>query len=221
VSSVLGGVPFVICDGFESVPSTARVSLSVFVFVVLSLVITAPFSGICGKDVEESAGPSKLVESILFFVSNRRKSGVLEGLSVPPNIVSRASWVDADDFGTRGQEPYQLRALRTCFCAFGGVFLVSLPLLSLTRGIGRVGRLVGSETATAVTCDVADVAIAGAIAAGGLDELGFAGAVRWRFRGDMVEIERGRESSVLDESRASVWEVNLPHVRFKKPTFGG
>lgn len=65
------------------------------------------------------------------------------------------------------------------------MFFVSLPLLSLNRGISRGWRLVGSEMA--VTCDVADVAIAGAIAAGGFDELASDGLCRWRFRGDMAE----------------------------------
>lgn len=93
--------------------------------------------------------------------------------------------------------------------------MVSLPLLSLIKGISRVGRFVGSGTA--VTCDVADVAVAGAIAAGGLDELGSDRMVRWRFRGDMAE----REASVVSESQASRLKVNLPHVRFRDPTSGG
>lgn len=115
VSSVFGGASSATRDVSLAVRCTAVVSRSFFAISVLSSGVRAPpFSGIWGKEVDDSAGPSKLAESMLFFVSNRRKSGVLEGLSVPPNIVSRASWVEAEDFGMRGQEPYQLRALRTC-----------------------------------------------------------------------------------------------------------
>lgn len=86
------------------------------------------------------------------------------------------------------------------------MFFVSLPLLSLIRGISRVGRFAGSETA--VTCDVADVGIAGAIAAGGgLDELGADGIVRWRFRGDMAEerFSRGGNSGEQVESQSAAY----------------
>lgn len=96
------------------------------------------------------------------------------------------------------------------------MFFVSLPLLSLAIGISRGGRWTGSETA--VTCDVADVAVAGAIAAGGLDELGSDGFGRWRFLGD---ISRGGQLLVVVKSLVGSWEVNLPHVRFKNSSLGG
>ena len=44
-----------------------------------------------------------------FRGSYRPRSAVVLGFDVPPDIVSRATCVDAEDLGARGQDPYQLR----------------------------------------------------------------------------------------------------------------
>ena len=48
------------------------------------------------------------------LVSYLLKSAGFAGLEVPPWIVSFAICIEAGDFGTRGQDPYQLLALLTC-----------------------------------------------------------------------------------------------------------
>lgn len=56
------------------------------------------------------------VSAALFFdESNRPKSGAAAERTVPPNIFSRATEVEAVAFlGVLGHGPYQLFALRTC-----------------------------------------------------------------------------------------------------------
>lgn len=78
-----------------------------------SLGVVEPFSGILGRPTADSENSLMLAESEDFFVSYRLKSGIEEGFEVSPRIVSLATWVEAEDLGARGHDPYQLRALCT------------------------------------------------------------------------------------------------------------
>lgn len=161
---------------------------------------------------------STLALSPARFVSNRLKSGADLGFSVPPKIVSRATWgIDADDLGTRGQDPYQLRVLctydtrrishqgstrelkikqHTCFrlvslCDTGTlVSLFSASDAAVTIVVGgfcSASVLPGSAPAPAALA--CDVVLGSAgIVVGTLAELSLAGFGRGRFRGLILEV---------------------------------
>lgn len=80
-----------------------------------------------------------LMLSADFVVSNLLKSAAVLGFSVPPWMVSRATWVKAVDLGTRGHEPYQLRVLWACF---GDLLPVPVDLLSFVPSPAPIGRSV-------------------------------------------------------------------------------
>lgn len=71
------------------------------------------FSAILRNDFKDRFVLLMLAESLDFLVSKRLKSAVDMGCNVPPCIVSRATCVEAVDFGlgARGQDPYQLGVL--------------------------------------------------------------------------------------------------------------
>lgn len=69
----------------------------------------SPFSTLVGSDAT-----STLMASGSFLVLNRLRSTAVFDLTVPPKMVSRATWMEAADF--RGREPYQL-----CFLFIWGV----------------------------------------------------------------------------------------------------
>lgn len=172
----------------------------------------ATFSASFGNDAEDAFAPSMLPASDVFLVSYLLKSAVFLGLDVPPCIVSFAIWVDADDLGTRGQEPYQLRVLWACevgACLLGdgagpsAVCWDSLLREALASSIPScceagwevagvadtvVGAGVGVEVEALLACDVA--VDCDGIAGGRLAEESFAvpGFGFARFRGAMVNM---------------------------------
>ena len=82
---------------------------------------------------------------------------MLEGRSVPPWIVSRATWVEAADLGGRGHDPYQL-AFPFTFLEVSGTDVAAdvarLAVLSaLAGGIACSPRLEAASEA-ALACDV-------------------------------------------------------------------
>ena len=83
---------------------------------------------------------------------------MLEGRSVPPWIVSRATWVEAADLGGRGHDPYQLALPFTCLVEASGTDVAAevarLAVLSaLAGGIARSPRLEAASD-VALACDV-------------------------------------------------------------------
>lgn len=111
-SSLLFTVPLLLLGLDRSACASAGVSCGAVVAdgAVVPL-RPAPFSVMLGNAPEDSFAPSRLAASEVFFVSYLLKSAVFLGLDVPPWIVSFATWVEAEVFGTRGQDPYQLFVL--------------------------------------------------------------------------------------------------------------
>ena len=67
---------------------------------------TSPFSNTLSSSGADAGAISKLIASGSFLVLKRLRSTAVFDLTVPPKMVSRATWMEAADF--RGREPYQL-----------------------------------------------------------------------------------------------------------------
>lgn len=166
-----------------------------------------------GNVVDDSLGALRLATSGFFLVSYLLKSAVLLGLEVPPCIVSFATSVEADDFGTRGQDPYQLRVLWTwcnagtsvvgvkdaasppCCDSFRSDALAPSPPSCCETGCEVAGVAdtvaeagVGVEASLACDVDVDCDGIVGGTLAEGLP-LAAAGFGFARLRGAMIEKE--------------------------------
>lgn len=173
-----------------SFPSIVSWSAGPFVISV-SIRSESPFaevlSKMLGRVAADAVAPSRLDASVLFLESKRLKSDVLGGRLVPPRIVSRAIWgTSADDLGARGQDPYQLRLLRTSFGPLDGVLGVVLCLTPLEVGISRCP----TEDVVVSSMGGAGDVVAGVagFGAGRLVELAVEEFGRTRFRGAMLRL---------------------------------
>jgi len=97
-------------------------------------------------------------------------------------MCSRASCVEADDFGKRGHEPYQLRVLCTCLARFGIEDGTSFPPWWI--GELMVGAVAADDSVLNVPCEP-ELSQVGMLV-GRLEELASAGFGRSRFLGAMV-----------------------------------